>query len=143
SGDRSVQAGTRFAYVPQEPVITGETLADYAASGEAERWTAESWLETFGLDPAKSTQGRSRGDTRRAALAKAFAEAPDLPLLAEPTNHLDLLASALLEDELTQARFALLVVSHDRAFLNRVTDTVHWLEGRKVRTLNKGFVEFA
>ncbi|HCW48787.1 MAG TPA: elongation factor 3, partial [Brevundimonas sp.] len=60
----------------------------------------------------------------------------------EPTNHLDILAIELLENELIQARFALLVVSHDRAFLNRVTDTVHWLEGRRVRTLNKGFVEF-
>ena len=142
SGDRSVQAGTRFAYVPQEPLIVGDTLLDYAASGEAEPWTAEAWLTTFGLDPAKSTQGLSGGETRRAALAKAFAEEPDLLLLDEPTNHLDILAIELLENELLQARFAVLVVSHDRAFLNRVTDTVHWLEGRRVRTLNKGFVEF-
>lgn len=142
SGDRSVQSATRFAYVPQEPVITGDTLLDYASSGEAESWTAESWLETFGLNPAKSTQGLSGGETRRAALAKAFAEEPDLLLLDEPTNHLDILAIELLENELIQARFALLVVSHDRAFLNRVTNTVHWLEGRRVRTLNKGFVEF-
>ena len=142
SGDRSVQSATRFAYVPQEPVITGETLLDYASSGEAESWTAEAWLATFGLDPAKSTQGLSGGETRRAALAKAFAEEPDLLLLDEPTNHLDILAIELLENELISARFALLVVSHDRAFLNRVTNTVHWLEGRRVRTLSKGFVEF-
>ena len=142
SGDRSIQSAVRFAYVPQEPVITGDTLLDYASSGEAETWTAESWLETFGLNPAKSTQGLSGGETRRAALAKAFAEEPDLLLLDEPTNHLDILAIELLENELIQARFALLVVSHDRAFLNRVTNTVHWLEGRRVRTLNKGFVEF-
>jgi len=142
SGDRSVQSATRFAYVPQEPLIVGDTLLDYASSGEAETWTAESWLTTFGLDPQKSTQGLSGGETRRAALAKAFAEEPDLLLLDEPTNHLDILAIELLENELIQARFALLVVSHDRAFLNRVTNTVHWLEGRRVRTLNKGFVEF-
>ncbi|MFN3879246.1 MAG: ABC-F family ATP-binding cassette domain-containing protein [Brevundimonas sp.] len=142
SGDRSVQSAVRFAYVPQEPVITGETLLDYASSGEAESWTAESWLATFGLNPEKSTQGLSGGETRRAALAKAFAEEPDLLLLDEPTNHLDILAIELLENELIQARFALLVVSHDRAFLNRVTNTVHWLENRRVRTLNKGFVEF-
>lgn len=142
AGDRSVQAGTRFAYVPQEPDIRGETLLDYAASGDAERWTAESWLTTFGLDPNKPAVNLSGGETRRAALAKAFAEEPDLLLLDEPTNHLDILAIELLENELLSARFAVLVVSHDRAFLNRVTQSVHWLEGRKVRTLDKGFVAF-
>ena len=142
AGDRSVQAGTRFAWVPQEPVITGGTLLDYAASGEAERWTAEAWLTTFGLDPAKPAVNLSGGEIRRAALAKAFAEEPDLLLLDEPTNHLDILAIERLEEELLSARFAVLVVSHDRAFLNRVTQSVHWLEGRRVRTLNKGFEAF-
>ncbi|WP_409018809.1 ABC-F family ATP-binding cassette domain-containing protein [Brevundimonas vesicularis] len=142
SGDRAVQAGTRFAYVAQEPEITGATLLDYAASGGAERWTAESWLTTFGLDPAKPAVNLSGGETRRAALAKAFAEEPDVLLLDEPTNHLDILAIELLENELVQARFAVLVVSHDRAFLNKVTNTVHWLDSRKVRTLNKGFDAF-
>lgn len=142
AGDRSVQAGTRFAYVPQEPLIMGETLLDHAASGAAERWDAEAWLTTFGLDPNKPAVNLSGGETRRAALAKAFAEAPDLLLLDEPTNHLDVLAIELLENELLQARFAVLVVSHDRAFLNRITDRVHWLEHRRVRTLDKGFVAF-
>ena len=142
SGDRAVQAGTRFAYVAQEPEITGATLLDYAASGGAERWTAESWLTTFGLDPAKPAVSLSGGETRRAALAKAFAEEPDVLLLDEPTNHLDILAIELLENELVQARFAVLVVSHDRAFLNKVTNTVHWLDNRRVRTLNKGFDAF-
>jgi ATP-binding cassette subfamily F protein uup len=71
AGDRSVQAGTRFAYVAQEPVITGETLLDYAASEGAERWTAEAWLATFGLDPEKPAVNLSGGEIRRAALAKA------------------------------------------------------------------------
>ena len=142
SGDRSVQSGVRFAYVPQEPVITGHTLADYAASGAAERWDAEAWLTTFCLDPEKSAQNLSGGETRRASLAKAFAEQPDLLLLDEPTNHLDILAIEILEREILATRCAILVVSHDRAFLNRVTDTSHWLEGRRVRTLNKGFQAF-
>ena len=142
AGDRSVQAGTRFAYVPQEPVITGETLLDYAVSGDAQPWTAEAWLTTFGLDPAKPAVNLSGGEIRRAALARAFAEEPDLLLLDEPTNHLDILAIELLENELLSARFAVLVVSHDRAFLNRVTQSCHWLEGRRVRTLNKGFAAF-
>ncbi|HYD26837.1 ABC-F family ATP-binding cassette domain-containing protein [Brevundimonas sp.] len=142
AGERSVQAGVRFAYVPQEPVITGDTLLDYAVSGDAQPWTAEAWLTTFGLDPAKPAVNLSGGEIRRAALAKAFAEEPDLLLLDEPTNHLDILAIELLENELLSARFSVLVVSHDRAFLNRVTQSCHWLEGRRVRTLNKGFAAF-
>ena len=142
SGERAIQSGIRFANVPQEPVITGDTLLDYATSGEAEPWTAESWLATFGLDPAKPAVNLSGGEIRRAALAKAFAEEPDLMLLDEPTNHLDILAIELLEEELISARCAILVVSHDRAFLNRVTQTCHWLEGRRVRSLNKSFNAF-
>ncbi|WP_122464640.1 ABC-F family ATP-binding cassette domain-containing protein [Brevundimonas lutea] len=142
SGERSVQSGVRFAYVPQEPEITGDTLADYASSGAAERWDAEAWLTTFGLDPEKPAANLSGGEIRRAALAKAFAEQPDLLLLDEPTNHLDILAIERLEAEILSTRCAILVVSHDRAFLNRVTDTSHWLEGRRVRTLNKGFKAF-
>jgi len=142
SGDRSVQAGVRFAYVPQEPLIAGDTLLDYATSGAAEPWMAESWLTTFGMDPEKPARGLSGGEIRRAALAKAFAEEPDLLLLDEPTNHMDILAIELLEKEIIAAKCAALIVSHDRAFLNRVTQSCHWLEHRKVRTLNKGFDAF-
>jgi ATP-binding cassette subfamily F protein uup len=142
SGTRSVQGAVKFAYVPQEPLIAGHTLLDYAISGDAEHWTAEAWLETFGMDPHKSTKGLSGGEIRRAALAKAFAEEPDLLLLDEPTNHMDILAIELLEKEIIAARCAALIVSHDRAFLNRVTQSCHWLDNRQVRTLNKGFDAF-
>ncbi|MES2860850.1 MAG: ABC-F family ATP-binding cassette domain-containing protein [Pseudomonadota bacterium] len=142
SGTRSIQGAVKFAYVPQEPLIAGDTLLDYATSNDAEPWIAESWLETFGMDPAKSTKGLSGGEIRRAALAKAFAEEPDLLLLDEPTNHMDIMAIELLETEIINAKCAALIVSHDRAFLNRVTQSCHWLEGRRVRTLNKGFDAF-
>ncbi|HZZ68289.1 MAG TPA: ATP-binding cassette domain-containing protein, partial [Phenylobacterium sp.] len=91
-GERNMTTGTRIAFVPQEPEITGATLLDYAISGGAPDYMVEARLTDFGLDPAKGTQGLSGGEIRRAALARAFAEDADVILLDEPTNHLDILA---------------------------------------------------
>ena len=141
-GERTVSPGTSISYVPQEPAITGATVLDYATSDGAEPHRAEAALHDFGLDPEKSTQGLSGGEIRRAALAKAFAEDPDVILLDEPTNHLDILAIETLEAEIAASRAAALIVSHDRAFLERVTGRCFWLEHRKVRRLDQGFGGF-
>ena len=142
SGDRAVRPGARIALVSQEPVIEGATLSDYAAAGGAESYEAEAALHAFGLDPAKGTGGLSGGETRRAALARAIAEKPDILLLDEPTNHLDIVAIETLEAMLKAARFAVLAISHDRAFLETVTERCFWLEHRKVRRLDKGYAAF-
>src|SRR6185295_11775704 len=73
-GERNVTTGTRIAFVPQEPEITGATLLDYATAGGAPDYQAQARLTDFGLDPAKAAQGLSGGEIRRAALARAFAE---------------------------------------------------------------------
>ncbi len=142
AGERFVQPGATFAHVPQEPVIEGATVADHAGAGGAPPWRAEAELDAFGLDPAKSTTGLSGGEIRRAALARAFAEAPDLLLLDEPTNHLDIAAIETLERRVREAPSAVLVISHDRAFLEHVTTRSFWLTGRRVRALDKGFAAF-
>lgn len=141
-GERTVTPSLRISFVRQEPDITGATLLDFATAGGAESYEAEAALETFGLDPLKSTQGLSGGETRRAALARAFAEDPDVLLLDEPTNHLDILAIETLEAELEASRAAALIVSHDRTFLERVTRRCFWLEHRQVRRLDQGFAGF-
>ena len=141
-GERTVQPSIRIAYVPQEPDISGETLLDYVIAGGAEPHRGEAALELFGIDPTKPTQGLSGGEIRRTALARAFAEEPDVILLDEPTNHLDILAIETLEAELANTRAALVIVSHDRAFLERVTNRCFWLEHRRVRRLEKGFAAF-
>ena len=141
-GERTISPGLRIVMVEQEPAVTGATLADYAASGGAARHEAEASLQAFGLDPAQGTTGLSGGERRRAALARAFALDPDVILLDEPTNHLDIFAIEILEQRLLASRAALLVVSHDRAFLTRVTQRCFWLENRLVRRLDKGFSEF-
>jgi ATP-binding cassette subfamily F protein uup len=142
SGERSVQPGAKVVYVGQEPEITGETLLDYATAGGAQDYEAQAALADFGLDPNKAAKGLSGGETRRAALARAFAEQPDVLLLDEPTNHLDIFAIQTLEEELAASKCAVLIVSHDRAFLNRVTERCFWLEHRKIRRLDRGFSEF-
>ncbi len=142
SGERAVQPGAKVVFVSQEPEITGETLLDYCTAGGAQDYEAHATLADFGLDYAQGTQGLSGGERRRAALARAFAEQPDVLLLDEPTNHLDIFAIQTLEEELANSKCAALIVSHDRAFLNRVTQRTFWLEHRKVRRLDKGFAEF-
>ena len=142
AGERAAQPGLRIAFVPQEPAITGATLLDYATAGGVAAHEAEAALTTFGLDPAKAAQGLSGGEIRRAALSRAFAERPDVLLLDEPTNHLDILAIETLEAELTASRAAAIIVSHDRAFLERVTNRCFWLEYRQVRRLDRGFAHF-
>jgi ATP-binding cassette subfamily F protein uup len=141
-GERTVTPGVRIAFVRQEPEIIGASLLDYATAGGAERHEAQAALETFGLDPVKGAQGLSGGETRRAALARAFAEDADVLLLDEPTNHLDILAIEILEAELAASRAAALIVSHDRAFLERVTRRCFWLEQRQVRRLDESFSGF-
>jgi ABC transport system ATP-binding/permease protein len=141
-GERFVTPGTRIIRVAQEPLVTGETLLDYATAGGAPAHQAEAELEAFGLSPSKSAQGLSGGETRRAALARGFAEDPDVLLLDEPTNHLDILAIEDLERRIKDSRAAILTISHDRAFLERITRTSFWLESRRVRRLDQSFAKF-
>ena len=142
SGERAVKPGLSVAFVPQEPIIEGATLRDHVVAGGAQPWAADAALAVWGMDPDKSTRGLSGGEIRRAALARAFAADPDLILLDEPTNHLDIFAIQTLEDELKSSRAAALIVSHDRAFLVRMTGRCFWLAHRKMRVLEKGFAAF-
>jgi ATP-binding cassette subfamily F protein uup len=141
-GERTMQPSARIGLVAQEPDIAGESLIAWATSGGAADHEAEAALQAFGLDPQRGTTGLSGGEGRRAALARAFAERPDVLLLDEPTNHLDIFAIETLEAMLAASRAAALVVSHDRAFLARVTQRCYWLEGRRIWRLDKGFEHF-
>jgi ATP-binding cassette subfamily F protein uup len=142
SGERTLSPGLKIALVAQEPLIEDASLEAFASAGGAAPHAARSALEYFGLAPSAPADGLSGGESRRAALARAFAEAPDVLLLDEPTNHLDIVAIEALELRLARERAAVLVVSHDRAFLERVTDTCFWLDARRVRRLDAGFAAF-
>jgi ABC transport system ATP-binding/permease protein len=141
-GERTLTPALRISLVAQEPEIAGDTLLAFASAGGALAHDAEAALQELGLDPDRATEGLSGGERRRAALAKAFAERPDVLLLDEPTNHLDIFAIETLEAMLAASRAAALIVSHDRAFLERVTQRCYWLEDRRIRRLDAGFAAF-
>jgi len=149
AGERFVQPGTRVARLPQDPAPpTGIRLIDYAIADlppdDAGRLRARAiaLLQQSGLDPERTGDGLSGGELRRAALVRALAKEPDILLLDEPTNHLDLPAIERLEQELSHFAGALLVISHDRAFLNRVSNGVLWLDRGRVHRLDAAFDRF-
>ena len=79
-------------------------------------------LGFFDPDFSKPTSALSGGELNRLSLAKLLLAEPDIMLLDEPSNHLDLLATEWLEDFLRNTSAAVLLVSHDRYFLDRVTN---------------------
>jgi ATP-binding cassette subfamily F protein uup len=152
SGEIAYASGAVVALARQEPDLAEfATLRDYARAPSVRRagsdhpiteHAAEAELHLAGLDPDRAPSGLSGGETRRASLARAFAAEPDVLLLDEPTNHLDIAAIETLEQRIAAFNGACLIVSHDRRFLERVTDATLWLRQRRVLTLDAGFSRF-
>ncbi|OYY00626.1 MAG: elongation factor 3, partial [Acidocella sp. 35-58-6] len=79
---------------------------------------------------------------RRAALARTLAPEPDLLLLDEPTNHLDLPAIEWLESELKSLSAGIVLISHDRRLLEKLSRSIVWLDRGQTRRLDQGFAHF-
>src|SRR5258706_553463 len=91
---------------------------------------------------AAATDRLSGGEARRAALARVLAPSPDILLLDEPTNHLDLPAIQWLEEELQSLSSALVLISHDRRFLENLSRATLWLDRGFTRRLDRGFAGY-
>ncbi len=83
-------------------------------------------------NPHRSTQGLSGGQTKRIALASVLLRSPDLFILDEPTNHLDPKTVEWLENYLSTSSAGLLMVTHDRYFLDQVCDTIMELDDKQI-----------
>ncbi|MBK4216973.1 ATP-binding cassette domain-containing protein [Paracoccus caeni] len=144
-GEVVMSAGSHVGYMEQDPDLSGfATLGDFARDGlaEAEGYRVEMAAEGLKFDPDRPVATASGGERRRAALARLLAQAPELMLLDEPTNHLDIEAIGWLEDHLNQTRAAYVIISHDRAFLRRLTRATLWIDRGEVRRQEKGFEAF-
>jgi ATP-binding cassette subfamily F protein uup len=149
-GERFVQQGVHVTYMQQEPEFDpGMTIADHVALGlphgetlAREGYKVHSILAEIGLDPARKLVDLSGGEGRRVSLARIFVGSPDIILLDEPTNHLDIPAIEWLEARLAEFRGGVLLISHDRALLQRIARRVLWLDRGKLRQMDKGFESF-
>jgi len=145
-GKRFLQPGVTVRYLPQEPDLAGHaTVLSYAQSGLApgdDPHRARLLLEGLGLSGEEDPAHLSGGEARRAALAAVLAPEPDILLLDEPTNHLDLPTIAWLETVLASSRSAIVLISHDRRFLETLSRTTLWLDRGVTRKLEKNFAAF-
>ncbi len=147
-GEFFMQPGVRIGYMPQEPDFTGfKTLREVVEAGlpkeeKHQTYRADQLIEYFDINATQNPEFSSGGERRKAALARALINEPDILLLDEPTNHLDISAIEKLEEVIQKFTGAVLVISHDRAFLSHVSHTTFWLDRGILRRNNKGFDDF-
>ena len=146
SGERFAHPNSIIRYLPQEADFTGfATTLDYVEAGLGpldETYLAISLLADMGMNGSEDPNQLSGGEARRVALARVLVGKPDVVLLDEPTNHLDLPAIEWLETELGKSRAALVLISHDRRFLETLSKHTVWLDRGTARRNPFGFGAF-
>jgi ATP-binding cassette subfamily F protein uup len=158
-GELQRRDSLRITFVEQEPVLpAGETLreslleraalepnAAHLHADEREQWRMEArlteFMQRFDLDPEGAPATSSGGERKRAALALALTLQPELLLLDEPTNHLDIEGIERLEELLLKVP-ACIVITHDRAFLDRITTRIVELDRGILRSYPGNFAAY-
>ena len=130
-GEVQRQGGLKVITVEQEPDLDPELTVLESITGDylaTEDWAkparAQAIIDELGLNPEAKVAGLSGGTRKRIALARAFVEDADLLLLDEPTNHLDFEGIAWLEQQIKQNNVNCVIITHDRSFLDHVTNRI-------------------
>lgn len=150
-GKISMRSQLKMSFLPQTPVFEeGITVLGAAVKGnvdELNRWTIEadarSMLNKLGFtDYEEKVEHMSGGQKKRIALVNALLTFADILILDEPTNHLDNAMSEWLEEYLIQYRGVILMVTHDRYFLDRVANRIVEVDGGKLYNYPGNYSEF-
>lgn len=151
AGKISMGNQVKICYLPQTPVFEeGTTVIKAAVAGnidELNQWTieadAKSMLNQLGFtDFNEKAEHMSGGQKKRIALVNALLTSADILVLDEPTNHLDNAMTEWLENYLIQFRGALLMVTHDRYFLDRVVNRIVEVDSGKLYNYPGNYSEF-
>lgn len=151
SGKISMGGQVKICYLPQTPVFQeGTTILKAAVEGnvdELNRWTIESdakaMLNRLGFTDYEERIGHmSGGQKKRVALVNALLTPADILVLDEPTNHLDNAMSQWLEEYLISFRGAILMVTHDRYFLDRVATRIVEVDQGKIYNYPGNYSQF-
>ncbi|MEI8304495.1 MAG: ATP-binding cassette domain-containing protein [Burkholderiales bacterium] len=153
AGEVRHSGGVRVVFLAQEPAFEpGLNVSQAVAAAlagdldEHEAWQSEHRVQTtlsrFGLDGSAAVDTLSGGQRKRVALAQAMVREPDLLLLDEPTNHLDIDAIIWLEGVLRTTRAAVLMITHDRRFLDAVVTRIVELDRGILRSYPGDFATY-
>ncbi len=118
--------GVTIGVLEQNPDLGSGTVRDAVEGAAPESWEIDAVLDRLGMGGRSDAvvSSLSGGEAKRVALARALVTPADLLVLDEPTNHLDVGAIEWLEDRLSTSKSGLLLVTHDRHVLDRVTTKV-------------------
>ena len=143
TGQIIMQNNVRLAYLPQNPQFPeNATILSYIQDCEAE-WKVQSNLTQLGItEYEKQIAVLSGGQRRKVALAKILAQDFDILLLDEPTNHLDEAMISWLEEYLKSFRGTVLMVTHDRYFMDKVTNRILEISHRKMYSYEANYSKF-
>ncbi len=151
-GEIFYQPGIKVGFLSQSPSFDkDQTIYEYVLQNiklnegetvEQKSYLADIILEKLKLSGDKVLSKLSGGKLRRADLARTLVEEPDLLFLDEPTNHLDIESIEWLENYLQEFKGGLVVISHDRALLNNVSNKILWLDRGKILSHNHGYKNF-